>query len=123
MRITLPNRLLAIVAASCAAMLLTGPAFAEADKMSNKGKCRRITRQVAHFVNVAEMADSRGDHLWLASTLDHIERLKQRRVRLCPWYEEPNLAEYYAKMFAELAKEAGKAALTFFTFGAYPGIP
>lgn len=89
---------------------------------SNKAECRRITRQLDHFVNVAEMADSRGDHLWLKSTLDHMDRLKERRVRLCPEYEEPNWAELYARAFADLAKKAGRAALTFFTFGAYPGI-
>jgi hypothetical protein len=87
---------------------------------SNKAECRRITRQVAHFVNVAEMADSRGDHLWLASTLSHIDRLKERRVRLCPEYEEPNWAEIYARQMAELVKKAGRVALTYLTFGAYP---
>ncbi len=90
---------------------------------SNKAECRRITRQLDHFVNVAEMADSRGDHLWLASTLGHMDRLKERRVRLCPEYEEPNWAAIYAKAIADLAKKAGKAALTYMTFGAYPFLP
>ncbi len=98
-------------------LLLATPAAAVP---SNKAECRRITRQVAHFVNVAEMADSRGDELWLSHTLAHIDRLKQRRVRLCPEYEEPNWAEIYARQFAELAKKAGKAALKYLTFGSYP---
>ena len=89
---------------------------------SNKAECRRITRQLTHFVDVAEMADSRGDHMWLASTLDHMDRLKERRVRLCPEYEEPNWAAIYAKAIRDLAVKAGKAALTYMTFGAYPGI-
>ena len=123
MRRTSSNRVLLFLLTLGGVLLLAGPALAEAENMSNKAKCRRITRQVAHFVEVAEMADSRGDQLWLGSTLDHIQRLKERRARLCPWYEEPNWAEIYARQFAELAKKAGRAALTFFTFGAYPGIP
>jgi hypothetical protein len=112
----------ALVLAVLGVTFLAGPAWAEAQNASNKAKCRRITRQVAHFVNVAEMADSRGDDLWLASTLEHIEQLKLRRVELCPWYEEPNWAEIYARQFADLVKKAGKAALTYMTFGAYPGL-
>ena len=108
---------------ACAVVLSAGSALAEADNSSNKAQCRRITRQVAHFVDVAELADSRGDRMWLGSTLSHIERLKQRRVRLCPWYEEPNWAEIYAREIAELAKTAGRAAITFFTFGTYPMLP
>lgn len=112
-------RLLLYSGTAAALLLAAPPAFAVP---SNKAECRRITRQVAHFVDVAEMADSRGDELWLESTLDHIDRLKERRVKLCPEWEEPNWAEIYAREFAELLKKAGKAALTYLTFGAYPGI-
>jgi hypothetical protein len=104
---------------SVACALVAGPALAAP---SNKAECRRITRQLNHFVNVAEMADSRGDRLWLNSTLAHMDRLKQRRVRLCPEYEEPNWAAIYAKAVRDLAVKAGKVALKYFTFGAYPGL-
>jgi hypothetical protein len=102
-----------------AAVLVASPALAVP---SHGAECRRITRQVGHFVQVAEMADDRGDQRWLQGTLAHIDRLKERRVRLCPEYEEPNWAMIYAKAAAELAKKAGMVALQVFTFGAYPGI-
>ena len=100
-----------------AAVLVAAPVGAVP---SNKAECRRITRQLNHFVNVAEMADSRGDHLWLAGTLAHMDRMKQRRVRLCPEYEEPNWAAIYAKAIQDLAVQAGKAFLKYLTFGTYP---
>ena len=117
MRRSSSSRMPIVLGVLLAIMLAAGPALAAP---SHKAECKRITRQVTHFVNVAEMADSRGDHLWLASTLTHIDRLKQRRVRLCPEYEEPNWAEIYARQMAELVKKAGRAALTYLTFGAYP---
>ena len=89
---------------------------------SHQAQCRRITRQLVHYVQVAEMADERGDGLWRQGTLDHIERLKQRRVRLCPEWEEPNWAMIYAKAAAKMAVKAGKVALQVLTFGTYPGI-
>jgi hypothetical protein len=70
-------------------------------------------------VIVAERADSRGDQVWLQGTLTHMERLKQRRVRLCPEYREPNWAAIYARAAADFLKKAGKAALTYMSFGAY----
>lgn len=114
-----PARFLLGLGTAVAVLLASAPALAVP---SNKAECRRITRQVAHFVNVAEMADSRGDHLWLQHTLSHIDRLKERRVRLCPEWEEPNWAEIYAREFAKLLKKAGRVALTYLTFGAYPGL-
>ncbi len=102
-----------------AVVLAAGPVLAVP---SHRAECRRITRQVVHFLEVAEMADGRGDQVWLSGTLQHIDRLKQRRVRLCPEYEEPNWVRIYAKAAAEFVKKAGKVALQVFTFGAYPGI-
>jgi hypothetical protein len=112
-------RLSLTVGVVCVAILLASPALAVP---SHKAECRRITNQVGHFVNVAEMADSRGDELWLNGTLAHIDRLKERRVRLCPEWQEPNWAAIYAKMAADMVKMAGKAFLKYMTFGAYPGL-
>jgi hypothetical protein len=89
---------------------------------SHQAECRRITRQLVRYVQVAEMADERGDGMWRQSTLNHIDHLKERRVRLCPEWQEPNWALIYAKAAAEMAVKAGKVALQVLTFGTYPGI-
>ncbi len=99
-------------------VLAAGPAAA----VSNKAECRRLTRQIDHFEDVAQMAADRRDELWLNGTLEHIDRLAGRRVELCPEYAEPDYAAIYAKWFADLVKKAGKAFLSYMTFGAYPGL-
>ena len=111
--------LIPITMISLAVVLAAEPVLAV---RSHQAECRRITRQLVHLVSVAEMADSRGDGLWRQSTLNHIDQLKQRRVRLCPEWKEPNWAMIYAKMAAEMAVKAGKVALQVLTFGTYPGI-
>jgi len=86
---------------------------------SNKAECRRITRQIDHFREVASMAAQRGDEMWFDGTVDHIRRLAERRVRLCPEYEEPNYAAIYAQWTKEMIKRAAEAFITYSTFGAF----
>lgn len=81
--------------------------------------CRKLTRQIDRYQGVAEMAADRGDKLWLASTLNRVERLSTRRVGLCPEYAEPNYVAIYAKWAADILKKAGRAFITFLTFGAF----
>ena len=83
------------------------------------GECRKLTRQIDHFKDVAEMAAGRRDQLWLESTIAQVERLSTRRVRLCPEYAKPNYAAIYAKWAGEMLKKAGRAFITFMTFGVY----
>ena len=105
------------VAAVMAALVVAAPALAV---QSNKAaECRRITRQISHYRDVAEMAADRRDRLWYVSTTNHIDRLADRRVALCPEYAEPNYALIYAKWMAEVVKKAGQAFLKYMTFGAY----
>ncbi len=99
-----------------AALLSAGPALA---RPSNKAECRRITRQIDHFRDVAQMAAQRGDERWFDGTVDHMRRLGERRVRLCPEYREPNYAAIYAQWTKEMIKRAAKAFLTYTTFGAF----
>lgn len=85
--------------------------------------CRRMTRQIAHYEGVAEEAERRDNDLWRNATIEHIERLEIRRARICPQYaaqlQKRNAAIRAAKATQELMKKAGKAALRYFTFGAY----
>lgn len=101
------------------ALLVAVPALAV---QSHTAECRRLTRQIEHYRDVAEMAADRRDKLWYVSTTDHIDRLADRRVSLCPEYAEPNYALIYAKWMAEVVKKAGQAFLKYMTFGAYSPI-
>jgi len=94
--------------------LLAAPAAAVS---AHKSQCRRLTRQIGNFEDVAERAADRGNRLWLNSTLQHIERLSERRVRLCPEYAEPDYLAIYAAWAADIFKKAARAFVTFMTFG------
>ena len=98
------------------AALLAGPALAVP---SNKAECRRMTRQIEHFEDVAGMAAQRGDEMWWDGTVQHIKQLAERRLRLCPEYAEPNYAKIYAEWAMWMARRAADAFITYTTFGAY----
>ena len=78
--------------------------------------CRRLTRQIAHYADVADMARSRDDDLWEQHTLGHISRLSDRRARLCPQYAEKPAGEELRKML-ELLRDAAKIASKLYTWG------
>jgi hypothetical protein len=104
-----------------AAALLLAAATAGAEE--HYRECRRISRQMVHFEGVAEMARDRDNELWEKATLDHIQRLGDRRRRLCPEMVaemEKSRARKVMENSAEFLKSAGKVALRVFTFGAYP---
>lgn len=90
-----------------------------AEASLNRSECRRLTRQINHYGGVAEMAANRGDKRWTEGTLAHIQRLSDRRIKMCPEYDQPNQAEIMAKWMAETTKAAAKAFVRYLTFGAY----
>lgn len=104
------------LSAALAVLFSAAPAFA---LPPNTAECRRMTRQIEHFTGVAEMAAQRGDEPWFDATVDHVRRLGERRVRLCPAYTEPNYAAIYASWAKEVIKRAAQAFLTYTTFGAF----
>jgi hypothetical protein len=80
----------------------------------HNGECKRITRQIAHYAEVADMAQERGNDKWREGTLDHIERLAARRAQLCPTqYAEKPIGEELKKIL----KGAAKIAAKLFTMG------
>lgn len=86
------------------------------------GQCAKLTRQISHFQDVSDMARERDNQLWLASTAAHIERLRDRRSRLCPEYdqlvERMRTEEFWRDTYA-LTIAGAKTAMRYFTFGMY----
>jgi hypothetical protein len=84
--------------------------------------CRKLTRQIGHFQDVADTARSRDNEMWLSSTVGHIERLRDRRSRLCPEYdrfaERVRTEEFWRDTYA-LTIAGAKTAMRYFTFGMY----
>lgn len=80
----------------------------------HNGECKRITRQIARYADVADMAKERGDDIWYDGTVDQIGRLAARRAQLCPTiYAQKPIGEELSKML----KGAAKIALKLFTMG------
>jgi hypothetical protein len=77
------------------------------------GDCRRLTRQIARYAHVADMARDRDDSTWEEHTLAHIGRLSERRAKLCPQYAKRPAGEQLLKML----KDAADIAITLFTWG------
>ena len=106
-----------------ACVMLAGAVPADAQQQGRyNGHCSRLTRQISHFHDVADRARERDDQLWLASTAAHIERLRDRRSRLCPEYDRfvarVRTEEFWRETYA-LTISGAKTAMRYFTFGAY----
>lgn len=98
------------------ALFIAAPAFAVP---ANNAQCRRMTRQIEHFEDVAAMAAERGDELWFDGTVDHIKQLAVRRVTLCPEYAEPNYAAIYAQWAKWMLRRGFEVFMAYTTFGTY----
>jgi len=100
--------------------VLAAPAAAQPGRYN--AHCRKISRQISTFQDTADRARSRDNQLWLASTAAHIERLRDRRSRLCPEYdrfvERVRTEEFWRQTYA-LTKLGAQTAIRYFTFGMY----
>jgi len=84
--------------------------------------CRRLTRQIDRYETVVDEARARGDDLWERNTRDHVRRLRNKHAERCPEYAQSMAAAIVAESAREMSrffKTAAKAAVTYFTFGAY----
>ena len=80
----------------------------------HNGECKRITRQIEHYAEVADMAKDRGNDNWYEGTVDQIGRLSERRAQLCPTqYVNKPIGQELAKIL----KGAAKIALKLFATG------
>ena len=98
-----------------AALLALAPLRASAEEAPRlpHTECQRLTRQMAHFADVADLARERGNELWENASLDHIARLSERRYQLCPEYRGMS----YGEQLRQLLKLAAKVALKLYTMG------
>jgi hypothetical protein len=112
------------VRATAAALLwlAPGPAFAATPELSRSGspaECARLNRQIDHFEAMADRAEALENELWTERMEQHVELLRDKQKERCPDDVETNAAREAWLAFASLLKMAGKAALTYFTFGAF----
>ncbi len=106
-----------------AVLALLAPALAVAKaerRYTNKQLCRRMTKQIGHFENVVlKQAEDRGNDQWADATLDHINRMKNRRADRCPEWGKQRSTLAKAKEQADKAKRvlkrAAKAAASYFS--------
>jgi hypothetical protein len=80
----------------------------------NVARCRRIAKQIVHFENVKDMADQRDNVLWANATQDHLDRLEAQW-----WGQCDQTDDTYAREFTRLLRLAARAAIKYFTWGAY----
>src|SRR5690606_4016858 len=78
--------------------------------------CRRLTRQIARYADVADMARERGDDLREEHTIAPIGRLTAPRAKRCPQYAKKPAGEELKKMLAML-RDAAKIAARLYTWG------
>ena len=113
------------VRASAAALLLLlapGAAGAATPPLRATGgpaECARLNRQIAHFEGMVERAEQLDSELWIERTQQHVDLLREKQEERCPDDAESHAAKQAWIAFTNLLKVAGKAALTYFTFGAY----
>lgn len=103
----------AIASAALLALALAVPA----GSYPHRGECHKLTQQMARYERDFGWAEERGNALWAQSNLRQIERLEDRRDRLCPHLREASLGEKVGSFLVDALTLAGKAAKTAFTLG------
>ena len=88
------------------------PAAAQA----GPAECARLRRQVDHYSGMVDRAEVLGNQMWAERTQQHVDLLRARQSQSCP---EDVPVDKTGEAIAALMKLAGKAALTYFTFGAF----
>ena len=105
-----------VVIASALALLIA--TSASAVQLPNRGQCKRLTKQIENHEQSIAMANRRGNALWARATQAQIDRLDQRRIKLCPDLYTPSARAQALAEMKRLAKMAANAAVSFFTLGA-----
>lgn len=97
------------------ALLALGPLLVSGAAWSNP-QCELYTRNIAHYEQTAARMEAADKDVWADKTREHIQTLERKREELCPEYSADAQA---AQAFRDMLRFAGKAALTYFTFGAF----
>jgi len=95
--------------------LTSAPALAKPEPQ--RRECHRLTSQIARYEGDVKRARERGNELWENATLQHIERLSDRRVSRCPQYAKNPSARL--RRFGQLVGTAAKLAAKYFTMGGF----
>ena len=102
--------------ATVLSLALLAPAVASARAARNPAVCMNLAKQLVHYDAMRARADAEGQDLWALRFEDHIEMLEGHFADKCPAMAAEQRA---IQQWAALMKDAGRAALTFFTLGAY----
>ena len=111
------------VRAAVAALWLVLPGVASAAPELSRppgspAQCARLHKQIAHFEDMVERAEERGNDVWIEGMQQHVDQLRDEQRSLCPDDAADSAAKEAFLAFMNLLKVAGQAALTYFTFGA-----
>lgn len=79
-------------------------------------ECRRLESRIDHFEGMLERARLLENEMWEGRMEQQVDLLKARASVRCPDFEPDDQT---AERIEQLLKLAGKAALTYFTFGAF----
>ena len=112
--------------AAVAALALFFPLAARAEEPrelprgpGSPAECARLNKQIHHFEDMAERAESLDNEMWSQRMEQQVELLKDRQEVRCPRDHEDASAKEALIAFMRLLKVAGQAALSYFTFGAF----
>ena len=103
-----------LVCATLVAFMCSLPAVALAKPVAYRGECRKLTNQIARYERDVEWAKERDNELWENATLAHIERLTDRRDRLCPELSEDMALFEFGKALGNFLNKAASAAARYF---------
>jgi hypothetical protein len=101
-----------VLAVSIAVALLLLPGLASADANG----CNGLNNQIDHYSKLYARADQLGNSMWEKRLGSHLEGLLAQRAAICPQYEQ---SDGTMEAFKVLIKLAAKAAVTYFTMGAF----
>ena len=85
----------------------------EEERRERYRTCQTLTKQIAHYEEVAARAEERENELWEQATEQQIERLEARRFARCPEYRDDGGLQ----AFLNFLVTAGRVAATLFTMG------
>ncbi len=112
-------RIAGVVAALALALPLSARAQASAAAVevpANPARCARFAREIIQYQQMAGRAAQLGNREWETKLEDHVERLRERAEPQCP---EIKVSDSTWESLKLLLRLAGKAAVTYFTFGAF----
>ncbi len=99
------------IAMGAALLLSAGNAVA-----GSPAECARYKRQIDHYQGMVQRAEDLDNEMWQQRTGDHVAKLKALQKDRCP---EDVPVDKTLIAFERMLKLAAKAAVTYFTMGAF----